>query len=114
MARFSKRNERGARKRTKEKERQREGGRENVGRENVLKERRESVWEGERENLTLSLFPPTWSERERERDEMRRMKDREGRGERKGENGRCERASGRAHEQGVAVAVAAAALPPHH
>lgn len=49
-----------------------------------------------------------------ERDEMRRMKDGEARGERKGENGRCERASGRTHEQGVAVAVAAAALPPHH
>lgn len=49
-----------------------------------------------------------------ERDEIRRMKDREGRGERKGENARCERASERTHEQGVAVAVAAAALPPHH
>lgn len=42
VARFSKRNEREARK--KEKERKRE----KIGRENELKERRESLWEGKR------------------------------------------------------------------
>lgn len=76
---------------------------EQTGRESVLKERRESARRKE------SRFPPPLST-------LFFSGYSEGEGEpvRKGENGRSERASERAHEQRMAVAVAAAALPPHH
>lgn len=71
---------------------------EQTGRESVLKERRESAGRKEFRFLPLPLlFFVGYSTRENSREEER-----------------TEEASERTHEQGMAVAVAAAALPPHH